>query len=388
MDIAAVKMRQHLGALDFSIRTRGKWGLRKLAHDPPAHPHRDPSACLLFRRRHASRQVRACLPASKEDGLRLALVEADGSVGHRKTASAEIHRDGPSEADVRVGLSGLGLRPGVYIVHATTDWKGAPCADTLHPRHGDRCIDRVPGRGGGRLRLKSLQATGCIDRHPRLVRRGGNGSKKLALTFDDGPGTYTPQVLSILTHFHVHSTFFEIGDNVVNYPRFSRAVLEQGSELGDHSLHHESYPGTASMRETNRRILAATGFTPCLFRPPGGAENSAVVSSARSLGMSTVIWDVDPQDWSRPGTGAIESRVLGSAHGGSIVLMHDGGGDRSQTVAALPTIIRTLKHRGYRLVTVSSLLGYPSKRSLEPSGRLGRPALPERAAPIVSGLGT
>jgi peptidoglycan/xylan/chitin deacetylase (PgdA/CDA1 family) len=111
------------------------------------------------------------------------------------------------------------------------------------------------------------------------------------------------------------------------------------------------------MSATNSRIRSATGFEPCLFRPPGGAYDSRVVSDAKALGMTTVLWNVDPRDWSRPGSGAIYSRVVSAARPGAIVVMHDGGGDRSQTVAALPRIIRTLKGRGYRLVTVSKLLG-------------------------------
>jgi peptidoglycan/xylan/chitin deacetylase (PgdA/CDA1 family) len=110
------------------------------------------------------------------------------------------------------------------------------------------------------------------------------------------------------------------------------------------------------MAATSDAIRSATGFEPCLFRPPGGAYDSRVVSDASSLGMTTVIWDVDPKDWSRPGTGAIYSRVVDNTRPGSIVLMHDGGGDRSQTVAALPHIIKTLGDRGYRFVTVTKLL--------------------------------
>jgi peptidoglycan-N-acetylglucosamine deacetylase len=136
----------------------------------------------------------------------------------------------------------------------------------------------------------------------------------------------------------------------------SRAVLKAGEELGDHSLHHESYPGRASMRATNRNIKRATGFEPCLFRPPGGAFDSGVVRAARSLGMTTIIWDVDPTDWSTPGAGAIYSRVVGATRPGSIILMHDGGGNRSQTVAALPRIIHTLRGRGYSFDTVTKLL--------------------------------
>jgi peptidoglycan/xylan/chitin deacetylase (PgdA/CDA1 family) len=122
-------------------------------------------------------------------------------------------------------------------------------------------------------------------------------------------------------------------------------------------MHHENFPSRASMDETADRIQAATGFRPCLFRPPGGAYDSRVVSDAHSLGMTTVLWDVDPTDWKRPGADAIYSRVVSNTQPGSIVLMHDGGGDRSQTVAALPRIIHTLRERGYRFATVSHLLG-------------------------------
>ena len=101
------------------------------------------------------------------------------------------------------------------------------------------------------------------------------------------------------------------------------------------------------------------GFQPCLFRPPFGSFNAGTVANARRAGMSTIIWDVDPRDWSTPGTAAIYSRVVSGTHTGSIVLMHDGGGPRGETVAALPRIIRTFKSRGYRMVTVSQLLGQP-----------------------------
>jgi peptidoglycan/xylan/chitin deacetylase (PgdA/CDA1 family) len=111
------------------------------------------------------------------------------------------------------------------------------------------------------------------------------------------------------------------------------------------------------MAATSNRINAVTGFRPCLFRPPGGAYDSRVVSDARSLGMTTVNWDVDPIDWSTPGSDAIYQRVVSHVQPGSIVLMHDGGGNRSQTVAALPRIIQNLKGRGYHFSTVSQMLG-------------------------------
>jgi peptidoglycan/xylan/chitin deacetylase (PgdA/CDA1 family) len=136
-----------------------------------------------------------------------------------------------------------------------------------------------------------------------------------------------------------------------------RQILAQGSELGDHTMDHVEYPGYAQIAGAARRIEAYTHFEPCLFRPPGGAVNEGVVASAGSLGMRTVTWDVDPQDWSTPGTEAIYANVVGHAQPGSIVLMHDGGGPRGETLAALPRIVDTLRDRGYRFATVTELLG-------------------------------
>ncbi len=386
LDIAGAKLRQHLSSLQFSLRTRGKWGLSKLQAQPPAEPHREPSVCLFFKGKRSERRV--CLPRSKKQGLGVALLGSSGKPKHERRVHASIQRDGPSKAGFKVSLSALGLDPGKYSVHLATDWRGTPCDRPGHPLLGDRCADRAPGKGGKRMRIEPLHAVGCVARHPKVFNRGGDQTKKVALTFDDGPSTYTASVLKILHHFHIHSTFFEIGQNVPAYPDSSRAIIAAGSEIGDHSLHHETDPSEASMRTTNARIADATGYTPCLFRPPGGAYNSSVVASASALGMSTIIWDVDPRDWSRPGTGAIESRVLSGTHGGSIVLMHDGGGDRSETVAALPKIISTLKSRGYHLVPVTKLLAYRTRLALGrgPNPRPARQTASPATRPL-SGLG-
>jgi peptidoglycan/xylan/chitin deacetylase (PgdA/CDA1 family) len=168
-------------------------------------------------------------------------------------------------------------------------------------------------------------------------------------------------VLAILNHYHVHGTFFEVGALVPGNAAIMNRILDSGDELGDHSMHHSAFPSYADIAATAQRIKAATGFRPCLFRPPFGSFNSGTVANARRAGMSTIVWSVDPRDWSRPGTAAIYSRVVSATRPGAIVLMHDGGGDRSETVAALPRIIRTLKGRGYHLVIVSKLLGQPMR---------------------------
>ncbi len=161
-------------------------------------------------------------------------------------------------------------------------------------------------------------------------------------------------------------TFFEIGEQISTYGEggaVERRMLADGDMIGDHTWSHPNVAGGGVF--ARNQILAAAGaiekatrgFRPCLFRAPYGAVSSALIGEARSLGFTTIQWDVDPTDWARPGTLAIYDRVVGGAHPGAIILQHDGGGDRSETLAALPHEIRTLRRRGYRFVTVTQLLG-------------------------------
>ena len=152
-------------------------------------------------------------------------------------------------------------------------------------------------------------------------------------------------------------TFFEIGQEMPGREATMRRILAEGDEIGDHTENHVEYPGYGQIAGAAERIEDYTGFTPCLFRPPGGAVNSSVIATAGSLGMKTITWDVDPRDWSLPGTPEIYSNIVGNAGPGSIILMHDGGGPREETLAALPEIIDTLRARGYGFETVSALLG-------------------------------
>jgi peptidoglycan/xylan/chitin deacetylase (PgdA/CDA1 family) len=167
----------------------------------------------------------------------------------------------------------------------------------------------------------------------------------------------------VLEREHVHATFFQIGQQVGTYGRaVDQRILADGDIIGDHTWNHADVAGdgpfaASEIASTRAAIARLTGFTPCLFRAPGGAVSSALISEARRMGFITIEWDVDPRDWARPGTGAILSNVLGNVHNGSIVLQHDGGGDRSETLAALPTEIHVLRSRGYQFVTIPELLG-------------------------------
>ncbi|HEY3191592.1 MAG TPA: polysaccharide deacetylase family protein [Solirubrobacterales bacterium] len=211
-----------------------------------------------------------------------------------------------------------------------------------------------PGSDPGATNLP----TGCTHGGARFVTNGPRGRKRIAIGFDDGPSDYTTSVLRVLRRFDSHATFFEIGQETSGRAEIMKRVLAQGNEIGNHSLHHEIDPSSESLRETNRLIRNATGFRPCDFRPPDGRVNSRLISRAHAEHMVTVDWDVDPRDWADPGVAAIASKVIHGARNGSIVVMHDGGGNRSETVAALPAILSHFRHRGYQFVTVAELLGH------------------------------
>jgi peptidoglycan/xylan/chitin deacetylase (PgdA/CDA1 family) len=220
----------------------------------------------------------------------------------------------------------------------------------------DDCRSSYPRKRFAHYRVRPVEIVGCTGGNGQVVRKGPGGRKLVALTFDDGPSIYTPQVLDILRRKKAKATYFMLGDTVSADPAAARRVLAAGHEIANHGSSHPLLPSYSDISRASRTIRRATGFKPCLFRPPYGALNSSVISSARSLDMKSILWDIDTSDWSTPGTGTIRSRAS-SAGSGSIVLMHDGGGPRSQTVAALPGIIHNLRARGYKLVTVTKLLG-------------------------------
>jgi peptidoglycan/xylan/chitin deacetylase (PgdA/CDA1 family) len=178
-------------------------------------------------------------------------------------------------------------------------------------------------------------------------------SKVVYLTFDDGPSTYTPQVLNVLSQYGVHATFFEVGQNVAKHPALTAKVYHQGNSVQNHTWSHPDLRHLTAaefayqVSATDRQIRATTGHLPCCLRPPYGAVDATVRARASALGKKIALWTVDPRDWSRPGAAAIRTRVLSQVRPGSVVLFHDGGGDRSQTVTALGGIIKTLKSGGY-----------------------------------------
>lgn len=201
------------------------------------------------------------------------------------------------------------------------------------------------------------ELVGCTARAGAVAASGPRSRERVALTFDDGPSvTQTPAILAILNQLHVRATFFEEGRHVARREVLMGEILSSGDEIGNHSYHHPLYPGYGELAATNRRIEGATGFHPCLFRPPYGSIDGRVESAARRAGLETVLWDVDSLDARHPGASAIRSNAVSLARPGSIILMHDGG-RHPQTVRALPGVIRGLRARGFGFATVTALLG-------------------------------
>lgn len=207
------------------------------------------------------------------------------------------------------------------------------------------------------------QEIAALQAQNRLLYYGNQYMPEIALTFDDGPNPYyTPQVLAILQQYHIKATFFCIGRQVAQYPSLVKQEYEDGNIVGNHSWSHANLALLSSdailtqLNTTSDAIQQATGVRPTFFRPPYGSINAQVLTQVNQLGLTAVIWNDEARDWTTPGIDVITSRILGLAGNGAIVLLHDGGGNRSQTVAALPTIITTLQAHGFKFVTMPQLV--------------------------------
>jgi peptidoglycan/xylan/chitin deacetylase (PgdA/CDA1 family) len=180
--------------------------------------------------------------------------------------------------------------------------------------------------------------------------------RTVALTFDDGPSPYTPGILAVLRRHNVPATFCMLGDEAQRYPMLARRVIDEGHQVCNHSRDHRDMarlaerPARREVVSAERQIRDASGMAPRLFRFPYGSSDRLARRVVHGYGMRAVGWDVDPQDWKRPPASVITARIVRAVRPGSIVLMHDGGGDRRHTVASLDATIRLLQKRGYRFV--------------------------------------
>lgn len=198
-------------------------------------------------------------------------------------------------------------------------------------------------------------------------------SKYIAITFDDGPSSeYTPEILDILQEHNAKATFFVVGSRAQQNPSIIKSMVKSGHELANHSFHHPDFTGITKeeliheMDNTSEVLESLTGAPPRLFRPPGGVYNDIIVNTANEEGYMVVMWSwhQDTRDWKSPGVHNIVKTVLNNTRNGDIVLFHDFGGDRSQTVEALKQILPKLKEEGYQFVTVSELLQKHTKYNL------------------------
>ncbi len=193
------------------------------------------------------------------------------------------------------------------------------------------------------------------------------GAKVVALTFDDGPWrSSTGRIVSALRRYDAEATFFMLGSQVRSQPSRAKAVVAAGNEPGVHSWGHANMPrrsartNAADLKRSKAAIAKATGVTPVWFRPPYGSTSRTLRRTASSVGLRQVLWTVDTLDWRYRNASSITSRALKGARPGAVILMHDGGGNRSATAAAVPRILKALRAKGYDFVTLSELaaLGY------------------------------
>ncbi len=230
-----------------------------------------------------------------------------------------------------------------------------------------------------------------LDGGPIITFRGGQATtvsvpaKTIALTFDDGPNpTYTPDVLKILDQYDVPATFFLVGSMVSRYPDIVEDMVEQGNEVGVHTFTHVdlSYQSEARLRremtQTQLALAGAAGITTTLFRAPYSSKTDAVDNYSWPVykelgadGYTSVFVDTDSDDWKKPGVSKIVEWATPSGTSGASVLMHDAGGDREQTVEALPVYIKKMKAKGYTFTTVSGVIEAQNASRRQASGAAG-----------------
>jgi peptidoglycan-N-acetylglucosamine deacetylase len=228
--------------------------------------------------------------------------------------------------------------------------------------HAKAAVKRTPAEAQALMRAAEERAIDHVLSYTPAITAGGSHGNEVALTFDDGPGPYTQQLVTELNRLGVHATFFAIGEEERYFSPGTLLELRSGDVVGDHT---ETHPMMAAMSaheqyeelfEQIARIELLGGPRPRLFRPPYGSFDATTFAQLRKLHLLMVLWSTDTDDYTLPGVAAIEQSALAGAHPGAIILMHDAGGDRSETVAALPTIIAGLRRKGLHPVTIPRLM--------------------------------
>jgi peptidoglycan/xylan/chitin deacetylase (PgdA/CDA1 family) len=262
------------------------------------------------------------------------------------------------------GLGAVAVVIAVLVIGSGASSSG-PTNVASGPTQSTTTKDKPPADRRPRPKPKpptEAQLVAPILAYTSYVRLAGDRKREVALSFDDGPSTYTPQILAILRRTHTPATFFVIGRSAKVYPQYVHDEAVAHDDVGDHTEDHppldqlSASAQTAEITDAAAAIRHAGAPQPVLLRPPYGAFNDTTLQILHDQHMLMVLWSVDTSDYERPGTDKIIYTALSGAQPGAVILMHDGGGDRSETVAALPRIIAALRHRHYKLVTVAQLV--------------------------------
>ncbi len=300
------------------------------------------------------------------------------------------------------GFSGLGVQrlgtedPQIWDVLAHTTDADRAFVKALSQLHTDKTVTHV-GRGeivsvddthddgtreltvepDGRLRATYTD----FPTYPVLYHQGAGDKHLVALTFDDGPDPkWTPKVLDILQERGVKAAFFVVGRNAEDYPDLLQRIAKEGHEIGNHTYTHGNLAELSEWRmrlelgATERLVESLTGYSTTLFRPPYNADSTPssleelvpLRFAEKELGYTVVLEKIDPQDWALPGVETILQRVKEMRSQGNIILLHDAGGDRHQTIEALPRIIDWLTERGDHIVSLGELLHIPREDLMPP----------------------
>lgn len=251
--------------------------------------------------------------------------------------------------------------------------------------------DDSAGTGGSSEHVPSSITDGgpVIDASDDTVRTVTPPDRTLALTFDDGPDPrWTPRILDVLREHGVHATFFVVGTAAIDHPELLRRILDEGHEVGLHTLSHADLGSVPDWRRrleirgSQQVITGITGRSASLTRPPYSSENAEVtdgiwiaIRAGADEGLLNVLTTMDSEDWRRPGVDAIERNLTPPDDSGHVLLMHDGGGDRSQTVEALDAMLTAYDEQGYRVTTVGDAVGVDTMQSASTLDRIGGMAL-------------
>ncbi|MGK2954224.1 MAG: polysaccharide deacetylase family protein [Solirubrobacterales bacterium] len=206
------------------------------------------------------------------------------------------------------------------------------------------------------------QAIDEVLDYTTFIKAGGGQAREVALTFDDGPSVFTPEILEILKRTDTPATFFVVGTMIPDQEEMIRWIEDEGHTIGNHTQEHPhmGYLSAADqlleLNEQSALMDAAGGSEQRLFRPPYRSFNGSTLELLSERDLLMVLWDVDTGDYEGLSTEGIVERALDDVKPGSIILMHDGGGDRTNTVEALPEIIKGLESRNLKPVTVPRLV--------------------------------